>query len=98
MNFEFSGTCFAANLHLERADKLNKNKIKTYLTSREKEMITWLKHGKSNWDIAGILNIKERTVKFHISNILKKLNAANRTHAVTIAIEEELIEKDQERI
>ncbi len=56
------------------------------LTPRESEVVTWLKHGKSNWEIATILNISERTVKFHIGNIMSKLNAVNRGHAVAQAI------------
>jgi DNA-binding CsgD family transcriptional regulator len=51
----------------------------------------WLKHGKSTWDISVILGISERTVKFHISNVIQKLDASSRTHAVAIAIEQGLV-------
>jgi|GEM_PF-193112 len=56
------------------------------LSSREKEILNWIKHGKSTWDISQILQISETTVKFHVSSIMKKLNAVSRTHAVSIAI------------
>ncbi len=61
------------------------------LSPREKEVITWLKKGKSSWDISIILCISERTVNFHIKNIMQKLNAVSRTHAVAKAIEVGLI-------
>jgi len=56
------------------------------LTDRENEILRWVMEGKSTWDIAQILNITERTVKFHVDNIMKKFNAVNRAHAVAIAL------------
>ncbi|MBI5848687.1 MAG: helix-turn-helix transcriptional regulator [Nitrospirae bacterium] len=61
------------------------------LAPREQEILWWLKKGKSSWDISIILKITERTVNFHIYNIIKKLDAQNRTHAVAIAMEKGLI-------
>jgi DNA-binding CsgD family transcriptional regulator len=63
----------------------------TRLTHREIEVLKWVKEGKSNWDIASILKISERTVKYHISSILKKLDVVNRSQAVAVAITENLI-------
>lgn len=57
------------------------------LTDRECELLPWLKLGKSNWEISRLLNITERTVKYHLQNIYRKLNVHNRTHAVSKAIE-----------
>lgn len=52
-------------------------------------MLKWLKQGKSTWDVSVILGISERTIKFHVSNIMvQKLDASTRTHAVAIAIEQ----------
>ena len=65
--------------------------LNSTLTQREQEILRWLKEGKSSWDIGKILNISERTVKFHVTNALVKLNAVNRTHAVAIAMEKNLI-------
>ncbi|SEM72991.1 regulatory protein, luxR family [Syntrophus gentianae] len=62
------------------------------LSNREIEVLNWLKEGKSTWDISSILKISERTVKFHIGNIMKKLDAINRTHAVAIALRDGLID------
>ncbi|USH05575.1 helix-turn-helix domain-containing protein [Grimontia kaedaensis] len=57
------------------------------LTTRECELLPWLKLGKSNWEISRLLNISERTVKYHLQNIYRKLDVHNRTHAVSKAIE-----------
>lgn len=58
------------------------------LTPREKEVIAWIAHGKTNWETAMILGITENTVKFHIKNIIHKLDATNRSHAITKALTE----------
>lgn len=59
---------------------------KTILSNREKEILDWLKLGKSSWDISIILGISQNTVNFHIYNILRKLKAVNRPQAIAIAI------------
>lgn len=61
------------------------------LSEREIEVLKWIKMGKTNWEISAILNISERTVKFHVTNILGKLNASTRGHAVAKALELEII-------
>ncbi len=55
------------------------------LTDREMEVLRLLAQGKSNKEIAATLVISERTVKFHVSSIMGKLGASNRTEAVSIA-------------
>jgi DNA-binding NarL/FixJ family response regulator len=52
------------------------------LTGREKEVMKLVALGMPNKEIARTLGITERTVKFHVSVILRKLNATNRTEAV----------------
>ena len=49
--------------------------------------------GLQNKEIAAELVINERTVKFHVSSILGKLGAGNRTEAVTMALQQGLIEQ-----
>jgi DNA-binding CsgD family transcriptional regulator len=61
------------------------------LSEREREVLRWTSEGKSSWDISMILNISERTVKFHIMNIKKKLDAVNRAHAVAKALRMKII-------
>jgi two-component system, NarL family, response regulator LiaR len=55
------------------------------LTDREMEVLRLLAQGRSNKEIAATLVISERTVKFHVSSIMGKLGAGNRTEAVSIA-------------
>ena len=61
------------------------------LTEREMDVLNCLAQGRSNKEIAAQLSISERTVKFHMSAILGKLNAANRTEALTLAAQHGLI-------
>lgn len=72
----------------------SKKKPTLSLSRREKEVTNWIKVGKSSWDISVILGISERTVKFHVDNIMLKLDAVSRTHAVAIALAEGLIDID----
>jgi DNA-binding NarL/FixJ family response regulator len=55
------------------------------LTPRELSVLALLREGNPNKLIARQLDMQESTVKVHVRNILRKLNAANRTHAVFIA-------------
>ena len=61
------------------------------LTPRELEVLPLLATGQLNKEIADTLDITERTVKFHVSSILGKLGAGNRTEAVSIAAQRGLI-------
>ena len=56
------------------------------LTRREIQVLQFVADGKGNKEIAVALSISEGTVKTHVSSILAKLDAADRTHAVTIAL------------
>lgn len=56
------------------------------LSPREIEVLHWLKSGKTSRDMAVILNISERTVNFHVNNIMQKLNVINRPQAVSEAL------------
>ncbi|MBX3064779.1 MAG: response regulator transcription factor [Anaerolineae bacterium] len=67
------------------------------LTERELEVLRLMAHGQLNKEIAAQLDITERTVKFHVSAILSKLNASNRTEAVHIALQQNVISLDSSR-
>lgn len=56
------------------------------LSQREYDIFHWMSRGKTNWEIATILDICERTVKFHVANVIRKLNANNRTHAIVLGM------------
>lgn len=60
------------------------------LSNREYDIFHWMSRGKTNWEIATILEISERTVKFHVANIIRKLNANNRTHAIVLGLQQGL--------
>ena len=62
------------------------------LTSRELDVLRLIAAGNANKEIAGQLSITEETVKSHVTNILAKLGANDRTHAVTLAIKRGIIE------
>lgn len=62
------------------------------LTARELEVLRLLAEGRPNREIAAALVISERTVKFHVSSILRKLHAANRTEAVAVAAQQGLVD------
>jgi len=52
------------------------------LTPREREVLQWSSAGKTYFEIAVIISVDERTVKFHLSNAMRKLRAANKAQAV----------------
>jgi DNA-binding NarL/FixJ family response regulator len=56
------------------------------LTHRETQILNYIADGNSNKQIARILEISEQTIKNHVSSILRKLNANDRTHAAVLAI------------
>lgn len=61
------------------------------LTARECEVLRWSAAGKTADEIGQILGITERTVTFHITSSLTKLNVANKTQAVAKALLLEMI-------
>jgi DNA-binding NarL/FixJ family response regulator len=63
-----------------------------HLTSREGDVLRLIRDGYRNKQIADRLAIAETTVNFHIKNLVDKLGANDRTHAVTIAVRRGLIE------
>jgi DNA-binding NarL/FixJ family response regulator len=52
------------------------------LSAREAQVLDWVTWGRSNKEIASLLAIKERTVKFHVSNILGKIGVGGRSELV----------------
>jgi len=55
------------------------------LSERELEVLKWTAEGKTSGEVAMIMNITERTVNFHISNCIVKLDASNKLHAAVKA-------------
>lgn len=79
----------ALNNRLANRD-IEKDKIDS-LTSRELEVLIQVANGMFNKEIATNLNISERTVKNHVSNIFKKIDVSDRTQAAVFAIRNNII-------
>lgn len=61
------------------------------LTARERECLLWAAEGKTSWETAQILGIAERTVTFHLGNVVQKLNVSSRQQAIARAVSQGLI-------
>lgn len=61
------------------------------LTQRERQILALMVQGMSNQDIAGEMGIALPTVKFHVTNVLSKLQVDSRTEAVVLAIKHKLV-------
>ena len=73
------------NVTISQADNFNS------LTKREKDVLLLVTQGESNKSIANKLVLSEVTVKSHLNSIFKKLNVANRSQAVLIAMQMNLV-------
>lgn len=62
------------------------------LTGREREVLYWTAQGKGCWETGLIVGISERTVKFHLQNVYRKLNVVNRAQAVAKAAQINLLQ------
>jgi DNA-binding NarL/FixJ family response regulator len=71
----------------EVATDLAQHEAVEHLTQREQEVLRLIASGLSNKLVAHRLSVREDTVKAHVSSILNKLKANDRTHAVTIALQ-----------
>ncbi|TRO55649.1 response regulator transcription factor [Candidatus Bathyarchaeota archaeon] len=82
--------------HMQNDSKNNEqvNQKLSELTSRELEVLVQIGRGLSNKEIATELSISQMTVKTHVSNILSKLNLADRTQAAIFSIRQGLVPED----
>ena len=71
----------------------SEGKVVQELTNREREVLAFLVEGLSNAEIAAQLHITVSAVKYHVSNILSKLGASNRTEAAALARRQGLVSK-----
>jgi len=83
---------------VERIVQTDRLKKAPVLSEREKEVLKWVTYGKTTWETSVILGIGERTVKFHLKNIMKKLNCVSRAHAAAIASELGIIEAERTQL
>jgi DNA-binding NarL/FixJ family response regulator len=80
------------SISAEAAAELAKHVLDEILTERELEVLKRVATGTSNREIADALSLTEATVKSHMKNVMAKLGANDRTHAVMIAIKRGFIE------
>ena len=76
---------------LKNEKTINKNVNIDALTPKEKEVLMYVAKGASNQEIADKLCVRDVTVKTHLNSIFKKLKVANRTQAVLLAMQIDLI-------
>jgi two-component system NarL family response regulator len=76
----------------EVAARLADRVARSQLSGREIEVLRLLVSGRRNREIAGALEIAEGTVKLHVSSILEKLGADDRTEAVTVALQRGIVQ------
>jgi DNA-binding NarL/FixJ family response regulator len=75
-------------------DRLAERMPSIELTPREKEVLTCITQGRSNREIAEELNIAEKTVRIHVSSVLDKMGARDRTQATIYALQRGLVHLD----
>ena len=78
----------------EVAQRLSEYFPQVALTPREVEVLGFVARGLANKEIAHKLGTANGTIKMHVQNILEKLGASDRTHAVTLAIERGILHLD----
>lgn len=66
------------------------------LTSRERECLRWVAMGKTDQEVSEIIYRSPATTRFHVKNAIRKLGAANRAHAVSIAYRRGLLSPHQQ--
>ena len=79
--------CIPPEIAMELAQNMGRGPV----SPREVEVLQYAAGGRSNREIAAELDISEETVKAHMKNVLAKLDANDRTHAVTIALRRGII-------
>ena len=75
-------------------DRLAERTSATDLTPRETEVLTCITQGRSNREIAEQLHISEKTVRIHVSAVLDKMGARDRTQATIFALQRGLVHLD----
>jgi DNA-binding NarL/FixJ family response regulator len=90
------GSVYFSDEQINRAQRWKENVTQKWesLSIREQDLLQHLARGKDNKTIAKSLNIKLKTVEFHITNILKKLNMNSRDEVIVWLLEHHLDDPD----
>jgi NarL family two-component system response regulator LiaR len=81
----------ATEVLIRKATHNAANELGHDLTEREREVLALIVEGLNNNDIAERMVVSRSTVKFHVSNVLSKLQAANRMEAIAIALKHKIV-------
>jgi DNA-binding NarL/FixJ family response regulator len=73
--------------YFEAKSKQTQVDVFPQLTEREREVLDHIAKGENNAEIASVLSLNQKTVRNHVSNILSKLHASDRAHAIIMARE-----------
>ena len=84
-------SCWQKEAHIKTEKTLNKDVNIELLTPKEKEVLALVAKGASNQEIADKLCVRDVTVKTHLNSVFKKLKVTNRTQAVLLAMQIDLI-------
>jgi len=86
----------AGNIYLPPAvrARLDERNPASALTAREIEVLTFVSKGLTNRDIANVLGLSENTAKWHLKNILRKMDVFDRTEATSAALQRGIIHLD----
>jgi two-component system, NarL family, response regulator len=71
---------------------LSARRTRKELSCREVQILKLISEGQSNKEISSLLNISAETVKFHVSNVITKIGARDRTHAIVIAFQRGILD------
>ena len=85
----------AAQVLIHRATHPAQQALGHDLTERERDVLALMVRGKNNSEIADKLVVSRSTIKYHVSNILSKLQATSRTEAVAYALQQNLVAFDE---
>jgi LuxR family transcriptional activator of conjugal transfer of Ti plasmids len=85
------GLTYHAHVDAKIGDVLSPDKAGSLLTQRERQCLAWASRGKTMEEIAMILDVTSRAVKFHLDNARRNLGASTVTHAVALAVRHGLL-------
>ncbi len=80
-----------AEMFFEALDRVRPPDPLLLLSAHERRCLAWAAYGCTDKEIASAIDRSMDTVRFHMKNVLKKLGAANRTHAVAVGIQKGII-------
>jgi len=88
---QIMGVTYHAHVNARIADALGSDGDSALLTLRERQCLAWSSSGKTMQEIAMILGVTSRVVKFHLDNARRNLGASTIAHAVALAIRQGLL-------